>query len=157
MKRFLFHALVVAFLAAPAFADLYQWNDERGVIHITDSMEKVPSKFRGGVRVIKEGPSEAPAPEEEAAPAGDNGSVEDTTTDLDQAAPPAEEIYGDEPLGWWTQSFQDKRAEISGLQESIDAKISLSRSLKAAGGSARSLTARASKNTRCRRKSCRKT
>jgi hypothetical protein len=122
MKKLLFHALIVAFLAAPAFADLYQWNDERGVVHITDSMEKVPSKYRSAVRVIKEGPSEAPAPEEEAAPSGDTGTVEDVSPDLDQTMPPAEDLYGDETLEWWTQSFQDKRSEISGLQKSIDTK-----------------------------------
>jgi len=109
MKNFLLPALLLFLLAGPAFADLYQWKDERGIIYITDSMEKVPSKYRGEVRVFKEGPKEAPGP------------------DLDVETPPtlekeAEELYGDQTLEWWRQSFQKKRSEISDLQASINAK-----------------------------------
>lgn len=109
MKNFLFTALFVSFLAGPAFADLYQWKDERGIIHITDSMEKVPSEYRGEVRVFKEGPKEDSAP------------------DLDVETPPsleqeAEELYGDQTLEWWRQNFQRKRSEINDLQASINAK-----------------------------------
>lgn len=109
MKRILLPALLIFLFAGPALADLYQWKDERGIIHITDSMEKVPSKYRDEVRVFKEGPKEAPSP------------------DLDVTTPPsleqeAEELYGDQTLEWWRQSFQKKRSEISDLQSSINAK-----------------------------------
>lgn len=120
MKKILLPALLLFLAAGPALADLYQWRDEAGIIHITDSMEKVPSKYRDGVKVFKEGPKEG-APPEEAPPAD-----EETPPDLD-AAPPsldgqAEELYGDQTLEWWTQSFKEKRSEISALQESVDTK-----------------------------------
>jgi len=120
MKRIL-PALLILLFAGSAFADLYQWKDERGVIHITDSMEKVPSKYRDEVRVFKEGPKQAPAPEQEAVP------EEDTGPDLDVTTPPsleqeAEELYGDQTLEWWKQSFQEKRSKINDLQSSINAK-----------------------------------
>src|SRR4030067_2406630 len=103
MKNFLLPALLLFLLAGPAFADLYQWKDERGVIHITDSMEKVPSKYRDEGRVFKEGPKEAPSP------------------DLDVTTPPsleqgAEGLDGDQTRAWRRQSFQKKRSEISELQ-----------------------------------------
>lgn len=109
MKRILLPALLLFLLAGPALADLYQWKDESGVIHITDSMEKVPSKYRAEVRIFKEGPKQAPSP------------------DLDVTTPPsleqeADELYGDQTLEWWRQSFQKKREEITGLQSSINAK-----------------------------------
>lgn len=109
MKRTLLPALLILLFTGSAFADLYQWKDEQGVIHITDSMEKVPSKYRDEVRVFKEGPKEAPSPH------------------LDVETPPtlereAEDLYGDQTLEWWRQSFQKKRSEIGDLQSSINAK-----------------------------------
>lgn len=108
MKRILPTLLILLF-AGSAYADLYQWKDESGVIHITDSMEKVPSKYRAEVRVFKEGPKETSFPE------------------LDVTTPPsleqeAEELYGDQTLEWWRQNFQKKRSEVSDLQSSINAK-----------------------------------
>jgi Domain of unknown function (DUF4124) len=39
-------------LAAPAFAgEIYEWVDERGVIHYTDDRELVPEPFRASVRI----------------------------------------------------------------------------------------------------------
>lgn len=111
MKRILLPALLIFLFAGSAFADLYQWKDESGVIHITDSMEKVPSKYRAEVRVFKEGPKEAPY----------------TSPDLDMTTPPSleqetEDLYGDQTLEWWRQNFQKKREELSSLQSSINAK-----------------------------------
>lgn len=110
MRKFLLAAVFTGLLCSPALADLYQWKDEKGVIHITDSMEKVPAKYRGKVRVHKAGPRS-----EEAAP------------EADVQAPLApdekgEELYGDQTLEWWRQSFMKKREEISGLQASINTK-----------------------------------
>lgn len=108
MKKILLPAILFAFLASPAFADLYQWKDERGVIHITDSMEKVPSKYRAQVRVFKEGPTEEIGPVEAETP------------------PPLQEkrdeLYGDQTLEWWRQNFMRKREEIANLQSSISTK-----------------------------------
>jgi hypothetical protein len=109
MKKTLLPALLLFLFTGPAFADLYQWKDEQGVIHITDSMEKVPSKYRAEVRIFKEGAKEAPGP----------GVDVETPPNLEQEA---EDLYGDQTLEWWRQSFQKKRSELSDLQASITAK-----------------------------------
>lgn len=115
MKRLLLPAIFLAFLAGPAYADLYQWNDESGRVHITDSMEKVPSRYRGEVKVFK-GASESPVTEE----GGQTGSGEAPVVEGERPA----ELYGEETLEWWTQSLQKKRSEISALQASVDTKTS---------------------------------
>ena len=120
MKRLILLAIFLAFLAGPAYADLYQWSDESGRVHITDSMEKVPAKYRGSVSVFQEGAKESPAPEE-TAPVEDVQS-DDSAVAPDDAVGQTEELYGDETLEWWTQSFQEKRTAISNLENSIDMK-----------------------------------
>lgn len=108
MKKILFSAFVFLFLASTAFADLYQWKDDTGVIHITDSMEKVPQEYRNQVRVFKEGAKEG-------------------EPSLDIESPPTleeqrQDLYGDQTLEWWRQNFQKKREELSNLQTSINTK-----------------------------------
>lgn len=108
MKKILFSAFALLFLASPALADLYQWKDDTGVIHITDSMEKVPQEYRNQVRVFKEGAKEEAPP-------------------LDVESPPTleeerQDLYGDQTLEWWRQNFQKKREELSNLQTSINTK-----------------------------------
>jgi hypothetical protein len=46
-------------LASPAFADIYRWEDDSGVIHFTDDRSSIPAKFRGKSRGILKTP---PAP-----------------------------------------------------------------------------------------------
>lgn len=97
------------FAASPALADLYQWTDQQGVIHITDSLDKVPPAYRGKVRVVKEGVKE-------------EGPSLEATTPPPLTAEPGAELYGDQTLEWWRQSFNRKRTDIDQLQTSINAK-----------------------------------
>jgi len=101
--------VALLFAVSPAFADLYQWTDQQGVVHITDSLEKVPQAYRGKVRVIKEGVKEA-------------GPALETTTPPPLTTEPGAELYGDQTLEWWRQSFNRKRTDIDQLQSSINAK-----------------------------------
>jgi hypothetical protein len=123
MRKILFSALFLLLSAGPASADLYQWKDEAGIIHITDSMDKVPSKYRDEVRVFKESPKENMAPEE--APAQDETVIEpDEPLPLDV---PGEELYGGETLDWWSETLKEKRTEIDALQASVDSKTDFMR------------------------------
>lgn len=123
MKKILLSALFLLFSAGLASADLYQWKDESGIIHITDSMEKVPSKYRDEVRVFKESPKDSTAPED--APAQDDAVIEsDEQLPLDV---PGEELYGGETLDWWSETLKEKRAEIDALQASVDSKTDFMR------------------------------
>jgi hypothetical protein len=49
-------------LAPPASADIYRWEDERGVIHFTDDPSSIPAKYRGKSREILKSPPEAGQP-----------------------------------------------------------------------------------------------
>lgn len=43
--------------AAPADADIYRWEDERGVIHFTDNPSAIPEHLRGKIQpILKEPP-----------------------------------------------------------------------------------------------------
>jgi hypothetical protein len=46
-------------LAPPAFADIFRWEDESGVIHFTDDPASIPAKFRGkSQEILKTPPAE---------------------------------------------------------------------------------------------------
>ncbi len=107
--RLLFVTIALLLAATPAFADLFQWTDQQGVVHITDSLEKVPQAYRARVRVIKEGAKE-------------QGPSLEATTPPPLTADPGAQLYGDQTLEWWRQSFHRKRSEIDQLQTSINTK-----------------------------------
>lgn len=104
-------AFLLAFSAGAAFADLYQWQDREGVIHITDDLQKVPEEFRGKVKVFKE---ETPKP---AAPAPEAAEPERPATEER-----GEALYGEQTLEWWRQNIMKKRDEIQMLESSVTAK-----------------------------------
>jgi hypothetical protein len=57
-------AILVLSLAfvVPSLADIYRWEDERGVIHFTDDPSTIPAKYKGKSRDILKTPPEAGKP-----------------------------------------------------------------------------------------------
>ncbi|HEY5577204.1 MAG TPA: DUF4124 domain-containing protein [Deferrimonas sp.] len=56
-------ALILSFSSAvPSLADIYRWEDERGVIHFTDDPSAIPVKYRGKAREIQKTPPDAGRP-----------------------------------------------------------------------------------------------
>ena len=49
-------------IVAPSNADIYQWEDESGVLHFTDDLSSIPKKYRGKSREILRTPPEAGKP-----------------------------------------------------------------------------------------------
>jgi hypothetical protein len=49
-------------LAPPAFADIYRWEDESGVIHFTDNPSSIPAKYRKKAHEILKTPPSAGQP-----------------------------------------------------------------------------------------------
>jgi chromosome segregation ATPase len=97
--------MTMALLCATlALADVYEWTDERGVVHFTDNPERVPAKYRQKVQqresITGEAPKSSPAQPE--APAGS------------QEAAPKQELFGGHDLNWW-------RREYSSLSKAVDA------------------------------------
>ena len=46
-------ALATSALPAASAGDLVQWTDEKGVLHFSDSLENVPSRYRGHIKLEK--------------------------------------------------------------------------------------------------------
>ena len=56
-------ALILSFSSAvPSLADIYRWEDERGVIHFTDDLSAIPAKYRRKAREIQKTPPAAGRP-----------------------------------------------------------------------------------------------
>ncbi|MFZ2223974.1 MAG: DUF4124 domain-containing protein [Candidatus Deferrimicrobium sp.] len=53
---------LAAFLAPPAAADIYRWEDESGVIHFTDDLSSIPAKYRKKAHEILKTPPAAGQP-----------------------------------------------------------------------------------------------
>lgn len=88
----------------------YRWEDEQGVIHITDDLGRVPPEYRDKAEVIKTSPSEPPAPSPTPSPGA--------------AAPaePREGLYGGQSLQWWTEEISAKRKQIESLRSQLELK-----------------------------------
>jgi len=56
-------ALVLSLsFAVPSLADIYRWEDERGVVHFTDDLSAIPAKYRRKAREILKTPPDAGRP-----------------------------------------------------------------------------------------------
>ena len=110
-KTFIF----ILILSSPAFADFYQWVDDKGVLHITDDLHKVPEKYRGKVKIFKTKPSDEyeepspPPPPQRPYPMAP--AVEEETR-----------LYGDRPLSWWKETFEKTKEAIRKVKERMTIK-----------------------------------
>lgn len=117
LLRSVFLCVCMAFLLGPlpAFADIYHWTDEKGVLHLTDDLRNVPEEFREKVGVIKTKPAEE----------GEGGAEGAEEGAVVEPAPPAEagegeeggeELYGGQTLNWWKLQFHILRKEIETVE-----------------------------------------
>ena len=103
--------LVLLMMVAPAVsAEIYQWEDSRGVVHFTDNQDKVPLKYRAKAKVMDAGPAGNPA-----SPAAKSPSRA-------EPAPNGEKRYGGNPEGWWRSRFSLLRQELQTAEERLVAK-----------------------------------
>lgn len=95
-------------LSSGALADLYQWQDEKGDIHVVDDILLVPPQYKDKAKILKTRPPNTydkvipsqPAPLQ--APAIKN------------------ELYGNYPLEWWKNEFDARKKEISELEKAAE-------------------------------------
>jgi len=117
-RRCLFIATTVAIVpliylisgAPPLYADLYKWEDARGVLHITDDMGKVPEAKRHKVKVFKIKPHKR--------------RVEDAPIYIPptRAIKKAPKLYGDHPVEWWKAAFDKLNEDMDTLKDDIEKK-----------------------------------
>ncbi|MEK7841620.1 MAG: hypothetical protein AAB197_02995 [Deltaproteobacteria bacterium] len=94
------------------FADLYQWQDEKGDIHVVDDILLVPPKYKDKVKALKAKPSEQ-------GPSSSQPLIQPPKP----SEPPAKqqnELYGDYPLEWWKREFDARKKEIGELEKTIE-------------------------------------
>ena len=99
-------------LPSGAFADLYQWQDEKGDIHVVDDILLVPPKYKDKVKALKAKPSEQ-----------EPSSSQPLIQPPKPSEPPAkqqEELYGDYPLEWWKREFDARKKEIGELEKTTE-------------------------------------
>lgn len=98
-------------LAQSAGAEVYEWVDDRGVVNFTDSLEKIPPRYKGIARekdlsqqknitiVTEEAPQVSP-----------------------QQQPPAQKTYGGHDARWWRTAIAALRSDIAAIEEGLPTK-----------------------------------
>ncbi|MBI5902772.1 MAG: DUF4124 domain-containing protein [Deltaproteobacteria bacterium] len=106
-------AAVLLLSASMAFAEIYEWKDRDGVVHLTDRIQNVPEEYRDRMKVHSSAQKERVETQEPApAQPSDGPGAEQVPSDL----------YGDQPLEWWANAFSSKKAEIAAIETSIKSK-----------------------------------
>lgn len=106
-KKIICVVFIFCLFALPdnAIAELYQWQDEKGDIHVVDDILLVPPKYKDKAKILKTRPSDKVIPSQ----------VEPPEPSSEQ-----NELYGDYPLEWWKKQFDQKKSEISELEKTIE-------------------------------------
>jgi len=100
--------ITLIFFASGASAAIYRWTDDKGTVHATDAMEKIPPEYKDRVKVIgteerpEALPRQKPAESPEKEPGKEPGEED--------------ELYGDQPLSWWRAGFYRKKKEIENAE-----------------------------------------
>ncbi len=104
--------LLVLFLPAHSPADLYRWTDDDGVLHITDDLGRVPEEERAAVKVFKSRPPGKAGPDE----------VRPLTIERADDGRRRPELYGDQTLEWWVNTFRKKIGEVRKTESGLYTK-----------------------------------
>jgi hypothetical protein len=111
VPRTLIWGTVLLLLTSGVQAAVFEWTDDKGVVHFTDNPERVPAKYRHKARERESisGETSATAPEspQQAVPA---------------PAPPAPvkpELYGGHDLDWWRNEYRTLTKAISAATDDL--------------------------------------
>jgi hypothetical protein len=92
-------------IGSAAWATVYEWVDNQGIVHMTDDPDKVPARYRKVMKArdIDTGGSAAPAAEPKGAvPSSEAGLPEE----------PEVLLYGGRNVRWWLGTFREARENI---------------------------------------------
>jgi len=105
--------IALAFLTLPCAsrADIYQWEDDSGVMHFTDDIGNIPPKYRAHQKPILKGPPSAGKPSV--------STVESPPAVTSRPPPPPPPGATSEPAG---QSAMERSREAEALRAKIAAK-----------------------------------
>jgi hypothetical protein len=98
-------------LASGVQAAVFEWTDEKGVVHFTDNPERVPAKYRQKAReresINGETPAKPPESPQQAVPAPV------------PTAPVKPELYGGHDLDWWRNEYRTMTKAISAATDKL--------------------------------------
>ena len=123
MNRSLLLALALA-LAAPAFGDTYSWLDDKGTMHFTEDLSRVPKKYRKKMRVQ----SDLSPSAEETSPQTGDGRMSSSGTPLRSAGssggatsiePGSRRLYGGKSEEVWRNDIGRYETELLRLEGSL--------------------------------------
>lgn len=107
---------LVLLAVSSVHAAFYQWTDDNGVIHFTDSRKKIPKKYKNKARELN--PPGQTAPTSTAKPAGAEPKAAEEVP-RPAAAPPAP---GGHTEQWWRERFSSLRRELKALEDDLPLK-----------------------------------
>ncbi len=107
-KIFIVFVFFIFILSSGALADLYQWQDEKGDIHVVDDILLVPPQYKDKAKILK------------ARPPDTSDKVTPSQPAPLQAPAIKNELYGDSTLEWWKRAFDSKKREISELEKTVE-------------------------------------
>lgn len=115
MKKILLATGLLLAFSTAAYAEMYKWTDEKGVIHIVDSIHKVPVERRGETPKIEGRGDTIPVNKPE--------TTQDNSPALkEQRARPGVDVYDGKPITWWQARFDAFNRDISELKQRIRRK-----------------------------------
>lgn len=128
MYNVIMNKLIILFIASfllvvtPGFAKLYKWTDEKGELHVVDTISKIPEEYlhlfldeEGNELELEEEEEGGGSYQHIAPPKGKKSTA--PVIDLD--------VYGDHPLIWWKNTFDKSFREIEELEGSYEDKKDL--------------------------------
>ena len=111
---------LLLFTPSTSDAEIYKWTDENNVLHIVDSVHKIPEKYRK--TPSPDSPSKKninrKAPNKPSAKSG----APPRTYKPAQKPPTGENIYGGKSLEWWKGEFSGKRSSLAKLKMLLSEK-----------------------------------
>lgn len=114
MVRCLIAACAVVFVfTTTAQGETYEWLDDKGVVHFTDTPDNIPSKYRKRIKVresVKGEEIRTTTPTPETQPSEPRASAKE------------EQLYGGHDMKWWQTTYESLYGEINKIQDNLPAK-----------------------------------
>jgi hypothetical protein len=115
-------SLLLALILLPlsnVYAAFYQWTDDSGVLHFTDTRKKIPKKYQKKAKEVTPPGKSSPAASNSPAPA----PMSEPRAMEEPSGPAAAPLTpGGHPEQWWRQRFTALRRELKALQDELPLK-----------------------------------
>lgn len=116
----LFFILLCVLMAVPAFAVVYTWVDDSGVVNFTEDYGSIPQKYRKKARMVGEEPTDEPVTTGTTSSGSNNSTIgQDSSKAVAQPAE-AKKTYGGKDEITWRQDFARAKAELQSIRDQIE-------------------------------------